>query len=82
MRLNEMFLLLNDEKGEVKMDLLKKIENAIEFLEEERVSEIEVPLTYAELKGIRKQLLMDELSFKLSKENLKDGREFGKLLNQ
>lgn len=62
------------------MDFLEKIENAINFLESEKDKETEVSLTYAELKDIRKHILLDSYSANLSAENLRAGLNFSKSL--
>lgn len=62
------------------MEFLTKIENAIDFLETKKVESVDVNLTYAELKAIRKHILIDNFSTDLSAENLRTGMEFGKTL--
>jgi len=62
------------------MKFLEKVEKAIDFLESEKVKGIEVYLTYAELKTIRKHILLDRYEEKISAENLKAGLDFSKSL--
>lgn len=62
------------------MEFLIKIENAINFLETEKNKNVDVNLTYAELKDIRKHILIDNFSTDLSAENLRAGMKFAKSL--
>lgn len=64
------------------MSLIEKVENAISILETEKISETEIILTFSELKGIRAHLLIDELSMKLSRENIRSGQKFSKTLTE
>lgn len=55
------------------MDLLKKVEKALSELEENREMEIPVVLTFAELRGIRRDVLVAEYGNQLAGENLRAG---------
>lgn len=55
------------------MDLLEKVEKALIELEENREMEIPVVLTFAELRGIRRDVLVAEYGNQLAGENLKAG---------
>lgn len=48
--------------------LLEKLNNAIEFCEDEKVNFTEVPLTYAELQLLRRYELTNDYSTKLASE--------------
>lgn len=58
------------------MDLLEKVEIALNHLNESKESETAVSLTFAELRGIRRDILVAEYGNKLSGENLRAGTEF------
>lgn len=55
------------------MELLKKVEKALSELEGKKEMEIPVVLTFAELRGIRKDVLMAEYGSRLSADNLHAG---------
>lgn len=55
------------------MDLLEKVEKALKELEENKETEATVVLTFAELRGIRKDVLLAEYGSRLSAENLHAG---------
>lgn len=62
------------------MEFLEKIEKAIKFLETEKVEATNVCLTYGELKGILRDILIEKYSTDLSAKNLRDGMKFSKSL--
>lgn len=55
--------------------LLGKLNDAIEFCEDEKVDAIEVHLTYSELLLLRRYEMTDEYSRTLAAENLRKGRD-------
>lgn len=73
-------MLIISEKGGIKVDLLEKVEAALNQLVANNQLETEVTLSFADLRGIRRDILVAEYQNKLAGENLRAGLDFGKQL--
>lgn len=59
---------------------LEKINNAIERMKDNKKVETEITFTFAELQGLRRLIILDDISMELSYFNVKEGVEFRKTL--
>jgi hypothetical protein len=61
---------------------LEKVEEAIAYCERENVDEVEVTLSYAELRGMRRDYLVDQYTTDLAGENLRAGLALSKSMRE
>lgn len=64
------------------MDLLEKVEAALNHLVASNEEEVNVKLSFADLRGIRRDILVSEFENKLAGENLRAGLDFRKQLKE
>lgn len=58
------------------MELLGKLNDAIDFCEDEVITEFDLKLNYSELNYIRRLVLTDEYNTSLAVDNLKRAKQY------